>query len=403
MLIETSLVGNWRMVKLAIAFLALTIAFLTSANSAVAVDEMVAFSQDGDKFVVVTQGNNSSETATATCYSFLNGRYSIVRKLKLPHRNLPERIIVPNKGFVVVAIGDLSERDEKTNAICVYDVLGQTSRIFLLNEVFDDPEISGPWNSGKGVTRVSSPGNRHFLAKEIFVNQENSRIVILAYSPDQESVAPLIEVDINRFEFQRINGDPLALEFQRLETAVENLISEISDSQLSELVGMSISLSRAQPRPLCNIQANFLVRVDPGNRQTHALARVFELDSETKEYVEKRTLKLFNLVLPRHCFLSTDGSILLTFDEFDSVGISKNATVIYDLERNLSKAFSVEDIFGKEAEMLESLGKVRIWHDYYSNIQIVPAVFKGLEPTNRSSDFPRITIDVRKLEVNVQK
>jgi hypothetical protein len=83
------------------------------------------------------------------------------------------------------------------------------------------------------------------------------------------------------------------------------------------------------------------------------VATIAKWDGRERGYRFVRSLVLRNRIGPETAVITNDGRFLVTFDEFCESGMSENDLVIYDLEKDITVACSIEDFLPKA--YLESL------------------------------------------------
>jgi hypothetical protein len=85
------------------------------------------------------------------------------------------------------------------------------------------------------------------------------------------------------------------------------------------------------------------VRTRPGDRNGPAKALAFKFAAATGNLVETGQLMLRNPISPERVYITNGGRYIVTLGGLDEGALTKNAVVIYDRQKNLSKAFSARD------------------------------------------------------------
>jgi hypothetical protein len=89
----------------------------------------------------------------------------------------------------------------------------------------------------------------------------------------------------------------------------------------------------------------------PPPRQMHmprtCVATIAKWNEKDRNYRFLRSVVLRNRIGPSEAVISNEGRFLVTFDEFCESGMSENDVVIYDLEKDITVACSIEDFLPK--------------------------------------------------------
>jgi hypothetical protein len=93
-----------------------------------------------------------------------------------------------------------------------------------------------------------------------------------------------------------------------------------------------------------------LLRIDPGpwhstDPAQHATASVFRYDPISKSYRLSTTFALRNRVAPDLAIIANDATYIATCDDWNEIGCTPNAVVVYRGSGEFLKAWSLEDIF----------------------------------------------------------
>ena len=93
-----------------------------------------------------------------------------------------------------------------------------------------------------------------------------------------------------------------------------------------------------------------LLRIDPGPWMASeparpAMASVFRYDPQSKSYRLSTTFTLRNRVAPDVAIISNDATYIATCDDWDQIGCTPNAVVLYRGSGECLKAWSIEDLF----------------------------------------------------------
>ncbi len=86
-----------------------------------------------------------------------------------------------------------------------------------------------------------------------------------------------------------------------------------------------------------------IVRIKFGDGKRRAKALTFKFAPAKDTFLDAGQLELRNPVAPERVFVTDDGRFIVTLDDLHEVGRTRNAVVIYDRDRNVSRAFSIED------------------------------------------------------------
>ena len=98
---------------------------------------------------------------------------------------------------------------------------------------------------------------------------------------------------------------------------------------------------------------NIAVRIELGRPKQFfpgpkdCVATIARWHPEDRSYHYVRSVTLRNPIAPSEGVISSDGRFLVTFDEVCESGMSENDVVIYDLEKNITVACSIEDFLPK--------------------------------------------------------
>jgi hypothetical protein len=80
---------------------------------------------------------------------------------------------------------------------------------------------------------------------------------------------------------------------------------------------------------------------------TKCIARIARWNEKDRSYRFLRSVVLRNRIGPGEAVITNDARFLVTFDEFCESGMSENAVVIYDLEKNITVSCGIEDFLPK--------------------------------------------------------
>jgi hypothetical protein len=97
------------------------------------------------------------------------------------------------------------------------------------------------------------------------------------------------------------------------------------------------------------------------------VASIAKWNEKDRSYRFVRSVVLRNQIGPMTAV--NDGRFLVTFDEFCESGMSENAVVIYDLEKDITLACSIEDFLPKEyrESLRRSVGSI-YWRDQHPHL-----------------------------------
>ena len=116
-----------------------------------------------------------------------------------------------------------------------------------------------------------------------------------------------------------------------------------------------------------------------------------------------KVIELRNPVAPAMICVSFDGQYVITFDEFDRIGLTENTVVIYGHLSGESRAFGLDDFLSAEQiESLLSVPNIRLWRVSHG------IVFEGCDVRNwvkqyRVAWLPKVVVNVSRMEVRVEE
>lgn len=135
-------------------------------------------------------------------------------------------------------------------------------------------------------------------------------------------------------------------------------------------------------------------------------ALIFQFIAESKEYRLVHELLLVNPVRPIEALISDDGSYLVTFDDYYSVGYGENVIVVYDLKDGSTTPIRLEaflstaqiDEFDHSTSSLQWRGSVDFMADQRTvYIGWAESVF------DETKLFPSFKLDLQKKFVSIDK
>ncbi len=396
-----------RKVALAIA----VVGFISSWTDASAVGQgrkaKLVVSANGDYLVRTEPGDGESVTATAYVmkYSKTLSAFEFVKKLGLPHRRRPMEAYMSDDGTYFVTIGNRSGTEDLSAAIAIYDLQGEKSRIFALTDLFAIDDIAGIAKEGRytdspmGIGQIFSDWTLNRNGRQTgFAFDPEANIIYLtgldsAYPPEPPTITIDLDemsVAVGKPSFWKAQHDQLWTYYKEWavhRSPVDAMIDRLSDPAEKE--------HRA-------LDDEWLFRLEPGSTDSPCRMLMLHYDSTAKTYRNHKTILLKNLVAPQSFFLSTDARFLVTLDEFDAMGVTGNAVVIYNLETGQSKAFSLEDFFPQsEIGHLPSGERVRLWQEGETMkwLKFKGAEFSEIAGWGGKALGPVIEIDVANMAV----
>ena len=171
--------------------------------------------------------------------------------------------------------------------------------------------------------------------------------------------------------------------------------------------------SWALPRPSAHVSDNaaVVVRVDPGTKPTEgkpakpAHCRFFRYVEDKKTYEFWKEYDLANSILPVDVVVPDDGSFLVTFDDYMGFGIGDNSVVVYDGKGQISKRWSLKDIYTEaEIDDLPHSSMSILWRggvgtmaEHQHEVYISPPE----DPLRNGKKFKGFMLDVNALSIHV--
>jgi hypothetical protein len=177
----------------------------------------------------------------------------------------------------------------------------------------------------------------------------------------------------------------------------------------------SVDLGGARPdevpgemKPLPSVvvseSGDYVVRIKPGDGKERAKAIIIKFRPETETFVALKPLDLRNAFAPEFVFITDSGRYVVTLDDLHEVGRTSNAVVIYDREKDVSKAFAIEDFLSPRAiGRLPRDFSMRLWYTGWAtldneSLKLYPS---GTDRNKDVSRRPLVVIDIARMAVGV--
>lgn len=376
-------------------------------------------SEDGSYLARIELGDFETKTASVMLFKW-NPKSRSVDKLHefaLPNRYRPNSSIITAEGRFFVTVGDFSGGDDLENAVVVHDNAANTTHAFPLDKIIDRSQIAGKWSGYKTDAMVY---RRHYLHwfDSVHLDNRNNKIYVSGHSEVGARPAHDYVIDPIEPSVKPLDGDYWKAEYDR-QLAVKLKDSEQLGKMLSnnEQYLMFTKLRSTIMPPIIRyrslveasdhedlVDENLVFRMEPGNGEKFASFVVLAWDKGSGTFVPRHDVVLRNPVAASEFVLTPNARFLVTFDDYDKIGLGERAIVIYDLESGKVRSFSLEDFMTpEEIARLSQVSNVRLWRDEYANsIEMPTARFAGTLPSKGKSEYcPIVKIDPEKFEVSL--
>lgn len=354
---------------------------------------------------IVTGTNDDSAHATILAYDRPKRRYAALTSVPLPHRYMPIETVVTNNGRYCVTLGDFSGNRDLKSEIVIIDVMTGKQKSFSLNAIYPTEQLREKY------TYAPQPPiyRMWFQTGSTVVDDDAEKIYLTGIhrSRDRRQLAPTIVIDLKSMTVQRPSRsfwnekhDEQMLRFYEMRERFGRTTATAEDRWFYEY---AFYHQRKPGIQHVGIGLDFLFRITPGSAETNAEMLMFKRDAKTGDFLQVKTIRLKNPVMPSQMFISPNAKYMITVDEHDTMGSTKNALVMYDLQTGSSRAFALEDFCSEnDLREIQVRGDFRCWRMWKPWLKLAGKDIDGWGvDTPVSGMTPHILVDFDEMSVQL--
>lgn len=361
-------------------------------------------SSDNGKYVARIQSGDSESPATAIVFQVSMQDFGMdsLAHIVLPNAFLPLETIITDDGRHVVNLGNYTGGTDLSAAVSIYDLESSSEKVFSFLDIFKD----------RVVDDVTAGGVRYqfWFQHEFHIDEQKKTVYLTGYNNRDPANPPTIVVDygnattlIDETNFWKAKFDALALQTEQTQEDAYTLLSV----EQSHLLDRILETKSAPAVEYLGVGNDFLFRLQPGSAEDTAKVLMYKFDLKKQSFDLLKSIPLKNPIAPSENYwtVSPDARYMITYDEIDSVGVTDNAIVIYDLEKGRSRAFSLEDFCSQsDLDQMAHAKNVRMWRLSRPWIFLSDKQYKNWPPRanlDSSGLVPQVIVDLEKLNVRL--
>lgn len=338
--------------------------------------------------------------------------YDFVKEIQLANDGRPAATLITNDGRFLITIGNIFGRNPIESCLAMYEAASGKHKVIALTDLFEGDELPDAIASSAGrFAEVVPMWGIHWFEREgVLLDEGNGKVIITGIvtgrNHEEDILPPVVTLDLESMTAKRSELNGWHLKWHQSLGRIDQLERAITDSLglEGELALEHLSVIGQLPiEELTRVENDLLFQLSAGDRLQRAKLSRFEYSVDQRSLLKRGVWNLRNPVAPARWMVSDCGRYLVTFDEYDALGLSANCVVIYDLDSDESRAFSLTD-FISDADLKElySIENLIMWRarDGLAWIEFQGASFRQYTSPCPGL-LPHIVIDVRDMQVRL--
>jgi hypothetical protein len=382
--------------------IALSAAMFPASSIAQSLRSRIFESCNGNFVARVDVGNLNDKRARAIIYRFApkSSSFERIKEIDLPHRRDPYSAFLSDDGRYFVTYGNRSGMEDLAAAIVIFNLAEDKSKVFDLTDLFpiDDIDKKGDDKKGKHTETYSGleqvffgwavEGQDRGWRENCAFDREANILYLTGIDNSESPDPPTITIDLENMTVAVGKTPFWKAHHDRLMARVD---------EFYRVRGYKEYLARPAGTFHERLADDWLYRLEPGSNTLPSRLLLCRYDQDSHDYLTHKIVLLRNPVAPLSVFFSADLRFLVTLDEVDSMGMSNNTVVIYDLETNEISPFSLASFFPASLKKkLPSGENYLAWRGLYAGeyLTFVGADFSKYEKWGLAPEGPHVEINV---------